>query len=149
MTTETDSTAQGTGVADADVAPAEREDWFGGERHVYEPHRVGLPPFRQYLRELWRRRAFAVEGQRATLRAQHGGALVSTGIALTRAARRGSEVPVNPLGTAVTCQQLFSRRLVSRQPFSAGVPAACGERQQQAGRGAAPLGDPTRLKEAG
>ena len=40
-------------------------------RHVYEPHRVGLPPLRPYLRELWRRREFALELSRTDLRAQH------------------------------------------------------------------------------
>jgi len=39
--------------------------------HVYEPHVVGLPPVRQYLREVWRRREFAVELSRTNLRAQH------------------------------------------------------------------------------
>jgi ABC-type polysaccharide/polyol phosphate export permease len=39
--------------------------------HVYEPHRVGLPPLRPYLRELWRRREFAFELSRTNLRAQH------------------------------------------------------------------------------
>jgi ABC-type polysaccharide/polyol phosphate export permease len=37
------------------------EDEYLGEHHVYEPHRVGLPPFGPYFRELWRRRAFATE----------------------------------------------------------------------------------------
>ena len=41
------------------------------ERHVYEPHRVGLPPLSKYLSELWKRREFAVELSRTTLRAQH------------------------------------------------------------------------------
>jgi teichoic acid transport system permease protein len=40
-------------------------------QHVYEPHRVGLPPLRPYLRELWRRREFAFELSRTDLRAQH------------------------------------------------------------------------------
>jgi ABC-type polysaccharide/polyol phosphate export permease len=52
-------------------APREREDTRMMERYVYEPHRVGLPPLRSYLRELWRRRQFAVEMSRTTLRAQH------------------------------------------------------------------------------
>jgi teichoic acid transport system permease protein len=39
--------------------------------HVYEPHRVGLPPLRSYLRELWRRREFAFELSRTDLRALH------------------------------------------------------------------------------
>lgn len=37
------------------------EDEYLGEHHVYEPHRVGLPRFGPYVRELWRRRAFATE----------------------------------------------------------------------------------------
>jgi ABC-type polysaccharide/polyol phosphate export permease len=49
----------------------EREDEFTSERHVYVPHRVGLPPLRPYLRELWRRREFAYEMSRTTLRTQH------------------------------------------------------------------------------
>jgi ABC-type polysaccharide/polyol phosphate export permease len=48
-----------------------REDEFTSERHVYEPHRVGLPPIRSYVRELWRRREFAFELSRADLRTQH------------------------------------------------------------------------------
>jgi teichoic acid transport system permease protein len=48
-----------------------RDDEFTGERHVYEPHRVGLPPLRVYLREVWRRRHFALEMSRTTLRSQH------------------------------------------------------------------------------
>ena len=40
------------------------------ERHVYEPHTVGLPPIGQYLREVWRRREFALELSRTKLRAQ-------------------------------------------------------------------------------
>jgi teichoic acid transport system permease protein len=38
---------------------------------VYEPHKVGLPPFGPYLREVWRRREFAMELARTNLRAQH------------------------------------------------------------------------------
>jgi teichoic acid transport system permease protein len=48
-----------------------RDDEFTSERHVYEPHRVGLPPLGPYVRELWRRREFAFELSRTTLRAQH------------------------------------------------------------------------------
>jgi ABC-type polysaccharide/polyol phosphate export permease len=44
---------------------------FAGEIHVYEPHRVGLPPLGAYLRQLWRRREFAFELARTNLRAQH------------------------------------------------------------------------------
>ncbi|MEA2387019.1 MAG: teichoic acid transport system permease protein, partial [Thermoleophilaceae bacterium] len=40
------------------------------ERHVYEPHVVGLPPVRQYLQEIWRRREFAFELARTKLREQ-------------------------------------------------------------------------------
>ncbi len=40
------------------------------ERHVYEPHTVGLPPIGQYLKEVWRRREFAIELSRSKLRAQ-------------------------------------------------------------------------------
>lgn len=47
------------------------EDQFFGERHVYVPHRVGLPPLRQYAREAWRRRSFAMELSRTELRAEH------------------------------------------------------------------------------
>ena len=46
-------------------------DPFHGETQVYEPHFVGLPPLRLYLREAWRRREFANELSRTTLRAQH------------------------------------------------------------------------------
>jgi len=52
------------------AAPA-REDEFTSERHVYEPHKIGLPPLGPYLRELWRRREFAREMSRTTLRGQH------------------------------------------------------------------------------
>src|SRR3954453_20157694 len=41
------------------------------QRHVHEPHRVGLPPLIPYVRQLWQRREFAVELARTTLRAQH------------------------------------------------------------------------------
>jgi teichoic acid transport system permease protein len=44
---------------------------WSAEEHVYEPHRVGLPPLVPYVRELWRRREFAVELSRTNLRAQH------------------------------------------------------------------------------
>jgi teichoic acid transport system permease protein len=47
------------------------ETEFTAQRHVYEPHRVGLPPLRAYLRETWRRRQFAREMSRSELRAQH------------------------------------------------------------------------------
>jgi ABC-type polysaccharide/polyol phosphate export permease len=44
---------------------------FADEIHVYEPHRAGLPPIGPYLRQLWRRREFAVELARTNLRSQH------------------------------------------------------------------------------
>ncbi|HET6547018.1 MAG TPA: ABC transporter permease [Solirubrobacter sp.] len=56
-------------VSGARTAPAEAA--FAPERHVYEPHRVGLPPLRFYIREAWRRRHFAREMSRTQLRAQH------------------------------------------------------------------------------
>jgi teichoic acid transport system permease protein len=37
------------------------EDEYLGQHHVYEPHRIGLPKLRPYVRELWRRRSFATE----------------------------------------------------------------------------------------
>jgi teichoic acid transport system permease protein len=52
-------------------APARVRKAHEHERHVYEAHRVGLPPMRQYLREAWRRRQFARELSRTQLRAQH------------------------------------------------------------------------------
>jgi teichoic acid transport system permease protein len=50
--------------------PHARNEW-AAETHVYEPHLVGIPPVGQYLREVWRRREFAVELSRTQLRAQH------------------------------------------------------------------------------
>ena len=41
------------------------------DTHVYEPHRVGLPPIGPYVRELWRRREFAFELSRTKLQSQH------------------------------------------------------------------------------
>jgi teichoic acid transport system permease protein len=54
-----------------DAPPREPENEFTARRHVYEPHRVGLPPLVPYVRELWRRREFANELSRTSLRAQH------------------------------------------------------------------------------
>src|SRR3954447_1672644 len=68
MTTEIE-----TGARDV-VAPREGEERhveWEGEQHVYGPHRVGIPPLRPYVRELWRRREFAFELSRTKLRAQH------------------------------------------------------------------------------
>ena len=36
--------------------------------HHYGPHRAGLPPLIPYFREVWRRRGFAAEMSRATMR---------------------------------------------------------------------------------
>jgi ABC-type polysaccharide/polyol phosphate export permease len=47
------------------------EDEFHTELHVYEPHRVGLPPIGPYAREVWNRREFAFELSRMKLRSQH------------------------------------------------------------------------------
>jgi ABC-type polysaccharide/polyol phosphate export permease len=55
----------------ATTQPHHRENDFAEEHHVYEPHLVGLPPLAPYLREAWRRRAFAFELSRTKLRAQH------------------------------------------------------------------------------
>jgi ABC-type polysaccharide/polyol phosphate export permease len=52
-------------------APSRSENEFTARRHVYEPHKVGLPPIGPYIKELWRRREFAVELSRTNLRAQH------------------------------------------------------------------------------
>ena len=46
-------------------------DDFTSEHHVYEPYKAGLPPVRPYLRELWKRREFALELSRTRMRAQH------------------------------------------------------------------------------
>lgn len=43
------------------------------EVYVYEPHKVGLPPLGDYLRELWGRREFAFELARTRLRTQNYG----------------------------------------------------------------------------
>jgi teichoic acid transport system permease protein len=60
-----------TGLSHPPDAATDPNDDFTGQRHVYEPHRVGLPPLGPYLRELWRRREFAAELSRTELRAQH------------------------------------------------------------------------------
>jgi teichoic acid transport system permease protein len=59
-------------VTDPDAAAEPtRTDEFNAVRHVYEPHSIGLPPLRPYVREVWRRREFAFEMARTSLRAQH------------------------------------------------------------------------------
>ncbi len=47
------------------------EDEYLGEYHVYERHRAGLPQLVPYFREAWRRRDFAIEMGRTTIRAGH------------------------------------------------------------------------------
>lgn len=42
---------------------------------VYEPFRAGLPPMRDYLRSLWRRRTFIAEFSRSDLREQNYGSV--------------------------------------------------------------------------
>lgn len=49
------------------------DDDYVVERHVYEPHRAGLPKFGPYVRALWRRREFGFELSRSSLRAAHFG----------------------------------------------------------------------------
>jgi teichoic acid transport system permease protein len=79
MTTETETGPDEPSVA-ADVkrppthaagAHHDHEAEWEIERHVYEPHRVGLPPIGPYVRELWRRREFAYELSRTKLQSQH------------------------------------------------------------------------------
>jgi len=45
------------------------DDEFTSQVHVYEPHRAGIPPIGPYVREVWRRREFAAEMSRASMRA--------------------------------------------------------------------------------
>jgi teichoic acid transport system permease protein len=47
---------------------AGEENEFTTLHHVYEPHKAGLPPVLPYVRELWRRREFAAEASKATMR---------------------------------------------------------------------------------
>jgi teichoic acid transport system permease protein len=49
---------------------SDREE-FTPPVHVYEPHKAGIPPLGPYIRELWRRREFASESSKATLRAEN------------------------------------------------------------------------------
>jgi teichoic acid transport system permease protein len=64
-------TADVTQPTPGSEAARDHDRVFGGARHVYEPHRVGLPPLPPYFRELWRRREFALELSRTELRSQH------------------------------------------------------------------------------
>src|SRR5947199_8894570 len=52
------------------VPEANRDDEYS-ERHVYVPHKVGLPPMGHYLSLVWKRREFAFELSRTTMRAKH------------------------------------------------------------------------------
>ena len=55
------------------AAPAEapEDDEYFGEHHVYQPHRAGIPDLRVYYRELLKRRHFAAELSRSSMRAAH------------------------------------------------------------------------------
>jgi ABC-type polysaccharide/polyol phosphate export permease len=53
------------------IAQTRPGDDYTGEYHVYEPHKVGLPPLGPYFRALWARREFLFELARTNLRAQH------------------------------------------------------------------------------
>ena len=57
--------------SESSVAAREPENQFTTTHHVYEPHRAGIPPLRNYVSELWRRREFASEMSKATLRGQN------------------------------------------------------------------------------
>jgi teichoic acid transport system permease protein len=57
-------------VSDASATPVAVDDYLG-EFHVYERHKAGLPPLKQYFKELWRRREFAIEMSRANIRASN------------------------------------------------------------------------------
>jgi teichoic acid transport system permease protein len=61
---------RGLGEGGAAVAAAGRSGGaeFEPVYHHYGPHRAGLPPLVPYFREVWRRRAFAAELSRATMR---------------------------------------------------------------------------------
>jgi teichoic acid transport system permease protein len=75
MSTETetgpDEPQAAAKVVRGEATHHERELEWATEEHVYEPHRVGLPPIGPYVRELWRRREFAFELSRTNLQAQH------------------------------------------------------------------------------
>ena len=52
-----------------------QNDW-AAQVHVYEPHVSGIPPVRQYLAEVWKRREFAYELSRTQLRTQQYGTVL-------------------------------------------------------------------------
>ena len=78
MSTETETGPDDAAVAGAverepdrpRAAPEHEVEW-AVEHHVYEPHRIGLPPLIPYVQELWKRRQFAFELSRTKLQAQH------------------------------------------------------------------------------
>jgi teichoic acid transport system permease protein len=53
---------------DKQVVKTEPENEFTTTHHVYEPHRAGIPPLGNYARALWKRREFASEMSKATMR---------------------------------------------------------------------------------
>jgi ABC-type polysaccharide/polyol phosphate export permease len=75
-----------TDTVNKDVPPQENPaaiadgwaDAYTPEINVYEPHRTQIPPLGPYVRELWRRREFAVEMSRMRLRSQHYGTMFGT-----------------------------------------------------------------------
>ena len=67
MTAASDAQEGSTQEGRARVGRA-RETEFEPVYHHYGPHRAGLPALIPYFRELWRRRAFAAEMSRATMR---------------------------------------------------------------------------------
>src|SRR4051794_26730271 len=71
MTSETQQTAQPDGAQPVTPAVPRGFDDYAGEFHVHEPHKVGIPPLRPYVRMLWQRREFARELSSTQLRAQH------------------------------------------------------------------------------
>jgi ABC-type polysaccharide/polyol phosphate export permease len=75
MSTESETASDVTTRAERE---RQWEDEFLPQQHVYEPHKVGLPPLRAYLHEVWRRRAFAIELARTKLDAQHYGTVFGT-----------------------------------------------------------------------
>src|SRR4051794_35078771 len=71
MSTETRQSAEVATAAGTTQSERRPQNEWASERHVYEPHFVGLPPIPQYLREVWRRREFCLELSRTQLRAEH------------------------------------------------------------------------------
>jgi teichoic acid transport system permease protein len=115
--------------------PRAQTDDFTAEWHVYEPHKVGLPPLRSYFRALWKRRELLVELARTDLRAQHFnttlgqlwlilnpvmlGVVYFTLVYIIRGSSRGSEFLAHLL------MSLFVFRLVTTS-ISAGARSVVG-----------------------